>query len=559
MLRLRKFILALLWVVPFIYGIAAVSLPFAIFRMISEPSYDYQNISESEYQVLLFLLRCVLILLGISPAAICIASAIALLQYHRHKLNTRFWAITCGITFLASSVPLIVSAAVIIYYSGFHRSEAFVLVLPAVHLAAGILITSAFLPRNSVSELLSGETRPARVKGDGTSPISYILLVAFLIAGFWFVDSEIFKWARRQGLAPTSSFLADQLTFLAALFIATALHELGHIAAGLSVGMKLLSIRIGPFHMEIDKDRWKLVAPSSWKCLFQGGVRIVPTSPQAYRKSRAIWTAAGGPLASLITGGITLLFLLSAKGSIYEPAWQLMSLVTSLCLLFFLANLVPVREASAYSDGARIYQILTGNVMEDFCRIAAMTEATKHTPTRPRDYDITLIEKTAANPNLQSYNVPFLYVVASDFYFDRGSMDDARNALSKAERAMEGINIVWKENCGAFVLRAVCFGRDREMAEKWWGRGLHAKPLNPKRDSEIEFVAYCIIENRPSEGEEAWKRELERANRLPDNGDRAFDLHYLNRLRELLDDTFRTQASPGCGALAEANAELASE
>lgn len=535
MARLRKFVLGVLRVVPFVYGIAAVSLPSVILRLISEPAYEHPYMPESEFRILTFLLRVTLVLLGVSPMALCITSALTLLQHYRRRPSARLWAIACGIAFLVSAIPLIVAAVVIIHYAGLGSGGAVTLVLPAVHLTAGILITSAFWARDSMSGILSTETRPARVKGDGTTSVSYLLLVGFLIAGFWFIDAQVFKWARRQGLEETTSFLIDQLIFFGALFITVALHELGHIGAGLSVGMKLLSVRIGPFHVELKDGHWRLIAPNSWKCIFQGGVRIIPASPQAYRKSDAIWTAAGGPLASLITGGLTLLFLLTAKDSSYEPAWQLMSQVAAISLLFFLANLVPVREAAAYSDGARIYQIMTGHVLEDYRCVLAMTEAMKVGPTRPRDYDIALIEKTASNGALQANMATFLQLIASDYYFDAGRMDKACEALSKAEAAVENVESLWRENCGAFVLRAVCFARNREMAQKWWEKGLSAKQFDPKRESEVEFIAYCIIENRLAEADGAWKRELERTNRLPDNGERAFDLHYSNRLRELLD------------------------
>jgi hypothetical protein len=213
-----------------------------------------------------------------------------------------------------------------------------------------------------------------------------------------------------------------------------------------------------------------------------------------------------------------------------------LSYIAAICLVFFLVNLIPAREASAYSDGAHIYQILSGNVMEDFRRVAAITEATKITALRPRDFDISLIEKTASNDALEAYILAFLHLVASDYYFDLGKIEEARAALSKAEGALEKMTTVWKENCGALVLRAVCIGQNREMAEKWWGRRLQAKPFDRTRTSEFDLIAYCIISNRLIEAEGAWKREFEHTNRLPDTGEQAFDLHYLTHLRRLLDN-----------------------
>jgi Zn-dependent protease len=554
-LRLRKFILGLLWFVPFIYSFAAVSLPFFIYQTASEPYNPAPEIAAS-YLFLRLGTHILLILLGVSPVALCITSAGTLVQYHRRKEATRLWAISCGIAFLASAVPIIVPS--IVYHDRFSSGGLGLFALGAIHMAAGISIMVAFMPRSSVNELLSAEPREVKVKGDGTTSLSYLFAITVVMVGLIVIDSQVHRWGQQHGLPRKSGFLLDQLIFFGALFISTALHEFGHIAAGWSVGMKLLSVRIGPFHAGIKEGRWRLIRPSSWRCLFQGGVEIIPPKPRDYEKSRAILTAAGGPLANLAGGGVALLALFAAKGSFYESDWEWLGSIAAICVMFFLANLIPVREASFYSDGARIYQILSGNVMEDFRRIAAMTEATKFTPTRPRDYDISLIERTASNDDLGAHRAAFLHLVASDYYLDHGRMEDACTALSKADAAADEVKSLGKENCGAFVSRAVCLAQDREMAKKWWERRLQAEQFDPKNESETAVLAHCIIENRLAEADDVWRRQLERTNRLPDTGERAFDLHYLRHLRRLLDEALKNSREESIPSVSRYSA-LASE
>ena len=115
-------------------------------------------------------------------------------------------------------------------------------------------------------------------------------------------------------------------------------------------------------------------------------------------------------------------------------------------------------------------------------------------------------------------------------------MDEAEAALRGAEAAFEKMKSVWKENCESLILRAVCIAHNRTMAEKWWERRSHAKLFDPKRKSDFDVIAFCIVENRLIEAEDAWKREFEHASRLPDTGERAFDLYYLSHLRQLLDE-----------------------
>ncbi len=549
MIRLRKIILGLLWFVTLVYGIAAFSTPLITYQMISHPAGDFDPdaIAEPSHKLFFYLIQLLVILILTSPVAICITSAGTVLQYHRRKQNTRSWALACGITFLVVSSFLIAGECFIAYYEVLHSGSvdyngyphSSLLDFPIfclIHLAIGLLIVLAFKSPTSVSEIFSAEDRPAKVKGDGTTSVSYLLAFAVVIVALHFLDSHIYTWGMQHGLPQTSGFLRGQLILFGALYIAIAAHELGHIVAGLSVGMKLLAVRVGPFHMEIKDGRWRLISPASWKCLFQGGVRIIPPSPKDYKKSHAIWTGAGGPLANLAASGLALLALSSAKGSSYESAWKLLSYIAAICLVFFLANLIPVREASSYSDGAHIYQILSGNVMADFRRIAAMTVATRITAIRPRDFDISLIETTAANDALEPRIAAFLHLVACDYYFDREKMDEAGAALRGAEAAFEKMKSVWKENCESLILRAVCIAQNRTMAEKWWERRLHARFFDPKRKSDFDVIAFCIVENRLIEAEDAWKREFEHASRLPDTGERAFDLYYLSHLRRLLDE-----------------------
>lgn len=548
MIRLRKFILAAFWLVPFVYGIAALSVPFFISLIPSQSTCDDSPVPYCS--LLLPLARGVILLFAVTPIAICFTSVGALLQYHRSKLSARSWAMACGASFLVAGT-VITGAEIFIFYLESTHPDSFVYngprsstshfpIFGAIHLAVGILIVLAFRPRTSISEIISAEDRPVKVKGDGTTSLSYLVAIIVVFVGLSMIESRVSAWGSRHGLQQTSGFLLGQLIFFGALYISVAAHELGHILAGFSVGMKLLSVRVGPLHMQLKEGHWQMILPESWKCVFQAGVLVVPPNPNDYSKAHAVWRSAGGPLASLATGGLALLALFGAKGSFYESIWELLALIAATSIVAFLVNLIPLREASQYSDGAHIYQILTGNVMADYRRVAHLTQATKITSIRPRDYDITLIENTAANGTLEPRVTAFLCLVAGDCYFDQGRMDEARAAISRAEAAAEHMSTVPKEYCDWLVVRAVCFAGNRELAEKWWNRGLQAKPLDSKRDSEFQDIAYNLIENRLSDAEGAWKRQFERTNKLPDTGERAFDFYYLMQLRRLLDETLAT-------------------
>jgi hypothetical protein len=542
--RLRKLIFGLFRIVPVVYGVAALSMPPFVFRLIQDSSgYAYQDGELGPRPVaMLWVVRLLLFLLAISPGSICITSAFAAVQFIRGKQSGRSWAVACGLAFLASSLPFLGTSEIVTRYSG--SSSAGWLGLPLlglIQLAAGILILIAFLPRDSAVELVLQKTRSARIKGDGTTSISLYVVAAVMVGGFFLSNSLCQRWSLQANLPSDSRFLHASLIWFTAFILAIVSHELGHIAAGQMVGMKLLSFRIGPLHAALEQGRWKLVLPRSWKCVLAGGVSMIPKSPLSYSRRQAISAAAGGALANLFVGAIALLGVLTAKGSAYEHSWELLGQIATLNLAFFAVNLIPAQEAETYSDGARIFQILTSSVLEDYRRILAMARATSATPLRPRDFDIELIERIAAT-NTPRFDHSFLLLIACDYYVDRGQMESARSKIRGAEALCEHETTRWAERGGAIALRAACLLADHAMTEKWLQRSLSAKSWNPGKENHLPACAYFTITGRVPEAEEAWQAEFEDANRLPETGERAFDLYYLGRLREMLDEV-RAQAA----------------
>jgi hypothetical protein len=466
--QLRKLIVRLLFVVPFVYGIAAVSLPAFVFSLIrSSADYRYEDGElRPQHVALMWVVRLALFLLGISPAAICITSAVAGVQFFRGKQSGRTWAIGCGVAFLACSLPILVGTVFLARNSvgdsnGWVAMSAFNL----IQVAAGILMLIAFLPRESASEPLFQNARPERVKGDGTTSISLLVAIAVMVGGCFAGDSLCRRWALRANLPTDVSLVHANLVWFGALIFAITCHELGHAIAGKMVGMKLFSFRIGPLQAVLDEGRWHLVMPRTWKSVLGAGVGMIPGNPLIYDRRQAIIGAAGGALANLIVGSIALLSLLRASGSSYESYWDLLSQLTIFNFVFFAVNLIPAREAAAYSDGARIYQIVTGSMVEDYRRILSIAQAGSVTPIRPRDFDIELIDRIAAT-TAPGFDRVFLLLIASDYYFDRGETESAKEKFREAEARCDEQTSWWAERCGSIVLRAACLLEDREMSEK---------------------------------------------------------------------------------------------
>src|SRR5450631_3904540 len=88
----------------------------------------------------------------------------------------------------------------------------------------------------------------------------------------------------------------------AALYFGVLVHELGHLAAGLSVGFDLRIFAVGPLYLRREERRWKLqVIPSR----FGGLTGMVPKSSDRL-VDRYLRFGLGGPAASIMLMVITL-------------------------------------------------------------------------------------------------------------------------------------------------------------------------------------------------------------------------------------------------------------
>jgi hypothetical protein len=127
----------------------------------------------------------------------------------------------------------------------------------------------------------------------------------------------------------------------------TAIHELGHLIVGLSVGFRCSSMFLGPiqfnapFRIALNPD------PRSW---WHGGVTLFPDRQDKLR-ARAVAMVFAGPAANLLTGGVVLLWP-APKGFL---SWLFIVAsigagVVELCL--------PLRGPTFIFDGRRIWMLL---------------------------------------------------------------------------------------------------------------------------------------------------------------------------------------------------------
>jgi hypothetical protein len=309
---------------------------------------------------------------------------------------------------------------------------------------------------------------------------------------------------------------------LAALLITTVLHECGHAVTGLALGMKLRAFIVGPFQWRIRDGRWKFQFIPAKFLSAGGATALVPTNPHQ-SIAKYIWMIAAGPLANLFTGLIATFLAITAVGRPYELYWQILALISTLSMISFAVNLIPVRPEAHYSDGARIYQILRGGPWADLQRALSVAASTTVTPLRPKDYDIDAIQRAELSFT-QGQQALVLRLLASSYFLDCGMMRQASDAVAEAERICQESSLdMPAEMCMAFVYRTAFLRRDAAGARKWWEQMESKKPTHLGADYWLAQSALFWIEGRKEEAREAWSKGNVLVQKLPAAGDYEFD------------------------------------
>jgi hypothetical protein len=353
--------------------------------------------------------------------------------------------------------------------------------------------------------------------GDGTSPLMDKLIWVLGIAGFLTATFGWWHWGLVKGL-PRRGGLPYYAALLIAEVAALVLHELGHTLTGKALGMRLRAFVVGPFQWRVRDGRWRFELRPAELFAMGGATAVVPTDPRQSRR-REVWMIAGGPLASLLCGGAGLWALLEAPRHAWIREWELLALFATISLLMAVVNLLPFRTSKErYSDGAQIYQLLSGGPWGDFHHAMAIVGSGAVTPLRPRDFDIAALAR-AAEAMGPGTRAAHLRLLESHCYLDCGRLKDASYALNEAETACGDANAeVPLEFHEDFVFGKAFVQRDGEGTREWWKRLEAKKPKRFNADYWLARASYLWMEGRREEAREAWAQGNALAERLPEAG-----------------------------------------
>jgi tetratricopeptide (TPR) repeat protein len=323
--------------------------------------------------------------------------------------------------------------------------------------------------------------------------------------------------------------------YIVVVLIMVILHELAHTATGLALGMKLRAFLAGPFQWCIRDGKWEFQFKPQAILAAGGATAVVPASAD-FATWRELSMVAAGPLASLLTGALALWIAFTAKADSPVQAGGLIALFGAWSLAVGLGNLLPFRTGDTYSDGAQIYQLLSGGPWTDYHRIIRVVTSSLVTPLRPRDFDIEAIQRAAQNFTQGKHGL-LLRLFAYIYFFDNGRLQEAAQALTEAESIYhQSASDIPAELLTVFVFGNAYLRRDAVAAREWWTRMEAKKPTRFKADYWKAYSALRWVEGELKEANEAWEKSNALAQQLPTAGEYEFDRHCCSKLRQALDE-----------------------
>jgi hypothetical protein len=544
MLKLRKFLRGCFGLVALVYGVGVfetVRHSGRLFHVHAQPN----SYSQTHWLATAGLLTLSL-LIQLAPSVIAVFFAAAWFTLRFGRRSGRRWAIVASTSMLVVDAMLAIGLVIIWTYTRnrphgigeFLFSMMVVIWLPQAALGVAGLV--AFWRDDAEMPSQVASRKPPRISGDGTSPLLDVLSFAIALGGFIGGLYYWERWGRSHHVLGYRHGFPLTLIIVGTL-ITTAVHESGHAAVGIAVGMKLRSFIVGPFQWRIRDGKWRF--QFVLKGIFGGATGLVPTDPNQTRMRESLMIAAG-PATELLFGLAALGLLLWARGTAYEPMWGLLAVIVTISILGFVGNLIPINPEGLYSDGARVYQLLKGGAWSDFHRATTLAASTTVTALRPRDYDIDVI-KRAEQVFTRGQQAVLLRLLASSYYMDRGQLDEASQAVTDAETICRESEIdIPPEFRVALVFRIAFLRRDAECARSWWIPLESVKAIHKGSDYWLAKSALLLCERQMDEARNAWKNAHDLTRQLPAAGDYEFDRDRCELLRQAIDSTTAEAAHP---------------
>jgi hypothetical protein len=257
---------------------------------------------------------------------------------------------------------------------------------------------------------------PAPPRGAPKKPRgSIVTLLVWMLAG----GIVAFAFERAGMQVRAGHVLMLLLGGVLAAWLQLLVHEAGHALAGLSRGMHLFALGLGPLRIEQTRDGWH----ARWSRNVAGLGGFAALSPAAGREPRRIDQAifiVGGPLANLLVAACVLPF---AQSSTAPAGAGLMWGLVGFGVLYGVVNLLPFRSGGWRTDGLSLIQLWRKPDEARAAQQVQMIVGLALGGVRPRDWSPSLIP--ACDPGFDPMLGRSLVLLRLSWALDADRCDEA--------------------------------------------------------------------------------------------------------------------------------------
>jgi hypothetical protein len=525
-----------------------VSLVLSIFTVrtfvwMHQHSVPFARPPQADRQLTSFALLALSYLVRLFPLLMAITYGSAWWTLKHGRRSARSWSIAASMLMILSTAALL-AARLTLWPAGRHHFRGSYLLFQFFFFAAGILGLVVF-SRSSSDSIQSLQRR--RHQGDGTSAFLDLFVSGFALTGVWGGIILYTRWGHAQNLPFIRGAVAWPVILLV-IFITISLHEAAHACVGLALGMKLRAFVVGPFQWRIRDSRWTYRFVPAGFLSFGGSTGIVSANPNQSRGVEIAMISAG-PLINFVAGLLAAFLTISAKGQQWERYWEPLAFFALVNIVTFAINLVPFRPETLYSDGARIFQLLSGGPWAELHRVSSIALSSTVTPLRPRNYDIQAINSAAAYFT-HGREALMLRLLATSYFLDHNQIAEARAHFAQAASiAQDSTFNISSDLLPAFVFNAVYLEHDASAARRYWDLFESKTPTCFGVDYWLSRSALHFIEDHPLEARDAWNVGAALARELPTAGAYEFDRDRYRLMRDLLETASTADPEPSVSSV----------
>ncbi len=242
------------------------------------------------------------------------------------------------------------------------------------------------------------------------------------------------RWAAQHGtLRPLLDALgpADLLALPLIYLLVIAVHELGHLAGGISRGMRFLILIVGPFRLTRTVEGLRF--DWFWNAGTLGGLAAALPDPAHPAEPQLRRLILGGPLASLLLAALGVAVTLAFEGRIGAYG----TLVAAFSSLIFLLTATPFRAGGFLSDGMQYLEMLRGGESVRVRVLLTGLIGQSMGGTRPGELDAGALQQALDSPDREPLRRLSTALLAYLHAWDRGDIATAGQHLDEVEAGID--------------------------------------------------------------------------------------------------------------------------